>query len=552
MTFRLQRTVLPSLLLVAALPAAALERPALLPPMDASVRVTRAGQLLQEFNAAFGDRLRNDEKVQDFVVALGKKLKKKSAEGGIGIETHQLLEILKLLNGEVALVYGGQDGAALSIQRLYLAASATDETFKEIMQRTAWLQSQSEDEVVRKTESFRGTRIVHDIIRGGTTNETNFWMAEKQGTLLLGNDMEWLQKTIVRLEQESIEEPQGSGLSFRMPIGLLSRNKLAEKKGAERMKSMALWDALGLLGIEQYLLEINIQDGNIVIDGTLTADNLGKGLFSLLDTTPADFSGDRIIPPNASSFSYGKIDLQGFWSHLPGILMPLSSPNGAPLAGLIMMFQKQTGLDIEHDLLAHTGTRFTLHTEQVSTNRPILFTLALNDGMAMEQSLAKLFASPLAKAWGNKVRAVGFRNHTVYQINAKDPTAEPASLCVAGNRLLYGSNAVILRNAVLRMESQAHTEPSTIQRAALAYASPNAFGYGGMDHRSADLLIHVKMSDSSFGAGIGFGTKGKKEELGENEISLTHLTSFLGNTYHFAEAVPGGIHHRLVFEKLED
>ena len=36
--------------------------------------------------------------------------------------------------------------------------------------------------------------------------------------------------------------------------------------------------------------------------------------------------------------------------------------------------------------------------------------------------------------------------------------------------------------------------------------------------------------------------------FGENEISLNHLTSFLHNTYYYMEAVPSGIHHRIIFE----
>lgn len=77
-----------------------------------------------------------------------------------------------------------------------------------------------------------------------------------------------------------------------------------------------------------------------------------------------------------------------------------------------------------------------------------------------------------------------------------------------------------------------------------------AFGYGAMDHRTAPAVMYIRVSDSTFKAGFGLhvGKPTDGKELGENEISLDHLTSFLHNTHHFAEAVPNGIHHRIVFE----
>ena len=67
--------------------------------------------------------------------------------------------------------------------------------------------------------------------------------------------------------------------------------------------------------------------------------------------------------------------------------------------------------------------------------------------------------------------------------------------------------------------------------------------------------MYIKVSDTNFSTGIGFNgnldRSTKKEELGENEIWLNHLTSFLNTTYHFAEAIPGGIHHRIILEYEE-
>jgi hypothetical protein len=102
------------------------------------------------------------------------------------------------------------------------------------------------------------------------------------------------------------------------------------------------------------------------------------------------------------------------------------------------------------------------------------------------------------------------------------------------------------------MERTGHQEPFTMQKTAEKLAPSTAFGYGAMDHRTAPAVMYIRVSDSTFSAGFGIqsdvGKPTDGKELGENEISLDHLTSFLNNTYHFAEAVPNGIHHRIVFE----
>ncbi len=545
--------VLSSLLPLSAL---ALERTELFPPTDSYVRITQAEQLWNEFDAAYGKRLRADEKVQDFIDAFGEKLKKKNVDGKYAHEI-RLFEMMKLLKGEIALVYDGEkdsDGTAT-----YLAATASNEEFVQIVERTAWLQEQATDEAVRKRETFQKTEIIHDIIQGGSTNEMSYWMACSHGTLLLSSEHEWVEKSIVRLASESIKEPAEIKLSACFPIGTWIRDEIREDEADKQAQTEAFWGALGLLGIEQYLLEIEIKEGDLTFDGYLTLSDLGKGLFSLLDTTPEDFSGTRIVRGNASSFSYGKIDFRRFWQALPDILETALPDERRWFYGMITILQQQGGVNIEHDFLAHTGKQFTLSTVQVSTNQPLLVSLELTDGRAMAQSLTTLFASPLAKAWSQHVSISDFRGHIIYEIQGASPDAMPFSLCATGNDLLFGSSAEVVRETILWLESDTTPEPSPMQKAARSHAPGSSFGYGAMDHQKATSLVYITVSDTNFSAGIGFksdfskcGNSGRKEGSGENEISLTHLTSFLQNTYHFAEALPDGIHHRIVFENDEN
>lgn len=551
MSPRLKMTAM-AVLLASPLVTCALERADLLPPADTYVRITQAETLWKEFGETYGKQLQADQQVQDFIAAVGGKLRTKVEEGKLPTELHQLFEMHKILKGEIASVYSDR-GKAFDVDSIYLAASATEDEYKRVLERTAWLQTQSNEEVVRKRDSFQGTELVNDIMRGGCTNEISYWMTCVNGTLLLGSEREWVERNMVRLKKETIEEPDESKLSVRFPIGLWTRSAINSEKNTRSSKEAA-WSALGILDIEQYLLEIEIKDGDLIVDGTLSIADMSNGLFNLLDTSPEDYTDDILVPAGATSFSYGKIDLPGFWKKLPEILGSLPPKQGTGFIGLIAFFEQQSGLNIENDILAYAGNRFTLHTEQINTNQAILISLELTDGRAMDESLTRLLASPFAQAWSSSVELAGFRGHNLYQLSSKKPDAEPPSLCIAGDRLLIGSRATLVRNAVLRLESDARSEPSIQQRTARKLAPENAFGYGGMNHRQASALIYINVSDSKFSAGVGFssnpGNK-EKEELGENEISLNHLTSFLDHTYHYAEAIPNGIHHRIIFKNEE-
>ncbi len=536
------------LLLTLPLTTVALERTELLPTAGGYVRITQAKLLWKEFDDAYGKRLRTDKKVQEFLEAFGDKLKKKNVDGKYA-HAFRVFEMVKLLKGEIALVYdSGKDSDT------YIAATASSEEFMQIVERTAWLQEQAPYEAVRKRETFQNTEVIHDIICGGTTNETSYWMACSHNTLLLSSEREWVEKNIVRLQKEKIKEPTESKLSCRFPLAQWIRSSLEKEEDDERAETETQWNALGFLDIEQYLLEIEFKEGELVVDGSLTASDLDKGLFSLLDLAPEDFSGIRIIPDNASSFSYGKLDFLRFWQTLPDILNTMPDV-GNWFYQMITFLQQQGGVDIEHDVLAHTGKQFTLSTVQVSTNQPLLVSLDLKDGRALEKSFTTFFASPFAKMWSQYFSISDFRGHTIYEKREPASDTKSIALCVTENNLLFGSGAEVVRETILRLESGISPEPYPMQKAACRYASGNSFSYGAMDHQQATTLIYIRVSDTNFSAGIGFKSdlttsdeSSKKGELGENEISLRHLTSFLNTTYHFAEAVPGGIHHQIIFE----
>lgn len=523
-----------------------LERTELLPAADTSLRVSGAADLRAAFDRAFGERLRADPQVMRFWSGLTNKFDARMGKERPPVVFLHLLEAHRLLKGEIATVYTLTETSPQK-RRICLAARADDEEYRTFLEATARQNGRTDDAVVRLKTPFQGSELTCDVVNGGSTNQTACWMGFVENTLLLSTDREWVEQNIVRLRDETVREPESSRIALRFPLGIWIRQML-DRAGETAAEKELMLETLGLLEFNEYQLGIEVQDDDLVFDGTLRIGDMQHGLLNLLDTEPTDFSDDRAIAPNATSFSCGRIALNRLWAKLPDIIGGLPSRTGNSFMGLVLFFQQQSGLDIGNDLLAHTGSRFTFHTELAGTNQIALFSLELIDSRAFNDSLTRLLASPVAKKWSPFVEVTEYRGHPLYRPVATHPDADPA-ICIADGRLLLGSRASMVREAVLRMESDTRSEPGPLLRTARALAPDRAFGYGGMDHLAASLLIQFQASDHDISFGASISSKGRTSRNAQSDddgMSLDHLASYLNDTYHYAEAVPEGIHHRLI------
>ena len=547
------KSIIPLVILLSVLPrpSGAMERSKLFQQSRTYLRITNVSNFWNRLDEMYVAELRKDEQFRDFSIAFAEKLKTKSAEGTIPLGLRLLCEQLPFIKGEaVAATTTNKDEDIL----YQMAAAMTEEKYRESLRRGDWQQTASSAPIETLKSDFQGLEIIQSIENGGTPEEESYWRTHINGTLLISGNREWVEKNIVKLQNETIDEPTGNKLHCHLPLGPWIRDSLKKKKSAEeRAENRAMYQALGFLSIKHYLLDLEIKEHEVVIDGQLIFFKQGEGLFSLLDTTPGIEANPRMLPPESSSFLAGRIDLAGFWKELPRILSTAPQKFSGPLGKMIDEFQKQTEIDIGNDLLAHTDNQFTYLTVPVAeTNQSILISLELKDGQAMEQSLDRLFSSPLLKPGIVEIEA--FRGRTIYSTKSKEPDARPFALCPTASQLLFGNDHLV-RECIQRLDNNEEPEHSALPANAGRHAPDNACGVGAMNHRKAESLLYVNISDSRFSAGLGFQTGSKKENekkaLGENEISFNYVTSFLQNSYNFAEAVSGGIHHRIIFEHEE-
>lgn len=545
-----------SLLPAIPLAASALERVSLLPPETLiRLQVTNVAEMRAELDRMYLSKLRQDEQFQAFSVAFAKKIKTRAEEGKEGLLDPFLYEHLLMLKGEAVFALK-EDKKGSGTSHTYFSAAMTAEEYTESLRRGHWVQSEEEALVEIVKSSFQGVEIVQHIAQGGTPEEQIFHWSHLNGTFLLADQREWVEKCIVQLKKEHVAEPGGNTLRLNLPLGPLLFHSALQKKtnDVERVQAEQLYCALGLAGIDHYELKVEINGDEVVLDSTLEISDPSQGIFTLLDTTPRNLGKNEYLPVPFSSFMVGQINLARFWNNLPEILTATPPATAAQFAMAIRTVQQKTGLDIGQDLLAHLGTRFSLSTQRQNDGQSWIVAFDLQDEYSMKQSLETLFSSPLVQPWIHIISISDFRGHVIYGLKSKNPAANPASLCTANGQLLLG-NADLVRETIQRQEGGAQSNLSKMELAARRHAPPNAFGLGATDHRETASMLNIKVSDSSFSAGFGVTVnkdpEDARQELGENEISLNYVALFLQNTYHFAEAVPGGIHHRVILEYKE-
>jgi hypothetical protein len=498
----------------------------------------------------YASKIRQDVQFQNFAAGFAEKIKGKAREGKVPLGLHLLHAQLAVLKGELVAASGDTPDASTKTG-LYIAAAMSDDEFQESLKRSSWLQMAAKEPIETVKSIFRRVEIIQSIKDGGTPEAESIWQAHLNKTLLQSTDHAWIEQCIVALQKSQPTEPTGNKISIKLPLGEMIRTSLLNKKDpAERHQAEALQNALGLLGIGRLLVDLEIQGPELVIDSNLEVSDLGKGLFSILDTTPGDFPEDRLVLGNASSFVMGKINLLRFWQTLPEIMAAGQPDAGERFNMALTFYQNQSGVDFEQDLLEHVGKPFVLATAPVDEKQALVAALELADGRAINTAISRIFTSPLAQAWAKFITVSDFKGHAFYSSKQSGSDSKQLALSTTDTHLLLG-DADLVRETIQRLESESSAQTNPLLLTAQRHAPGNAFGIGATDHQKTISMLNVKVSDSSFSAGFGFVANQTQAEaktkLEPNEISFNYMASFLQNACYFTEKTERGIHHRILF-----
>ncbi|MBN2703229.1 MAG: DUF3352 domain-containing protein [Pontiellaceae bacterium] len=529
----------------------ALERLDLLPsdsPLYIRISNIEEGVKMLE-KTSFG-KLWADEQVQDF---LGNPLQGKEWEALIASNMYDDAEMAKVIQEEIEM----NEGEFImsfdaEMEDSYLIAAMSREDFIHSLELDQKLSEQ--DPVITKKYTFQGEEVVQYIYEAGTEWEYSLWQAQLNDTLVLGPKKEWVERSIIELKKEKIEEPSGTpSVTANLEIKKLINQLLRESEGAELAEAENLIGAMGLLDLDKCTLNLTLQENEVVLDGTLYARRTDKGIFTLLDTRPVKLPTAGFIPKDFSLLEVGRLDLPGFWKEVKRVVAEISPELETQIDSIMTMVRRETGVDLEMDLLAHLGTEYTYYSLSEGNRVEDLFAFSLNNSDAFKRTIEAILGAPAVKPQVEMmIETVDFLDHTLYLTSdlITEPEAQLAFSVINGYLII--GNTETVQQAVRSVDKPSALSQNPIVRDSRNVIPSSAFRFSLFDAKKyikflADLIQteeYAMILDDYF---YVYDIPISLPDLSKMPPA-EHLASFFKAIYSYSEKTPEGIHIRAVIQ----
>ncbi len=546
-----------ALLIALPLAASALERSQLLPPAAQTyVRISNTTDFWTRLKLSSLGKLWVDQQFQDF---LGNPQAETWQELFFGGETDAadkvFLDQLKMLNGEVILAF---DPAK---KNPYIIAAMSTEDFLLSLKMDEQLANVIENPFETIKSSFQGVEIIEHIDGAGTQNEDHSWQAHVDGTFVLGHSREWVEQCIVQLKKDTAREPAGHPvLNLNIPLAKLIRESVLEEMKQDAAPNApydpeSLMEALGLLGIESFSTRIELKEAEMIADNTLKVSDLAKGVFTIFDVEPSELPAVSFIPENIAAIEVGRVNILRFWQEIPNVLaaaMPAMKPQFDMILAAI---QLQAGINIEQDLLANIGTKYISFSVIEDGRQSSVVAIELKDSAAYQTALGTMLAAPaLQPQVAQGLEIENFLDHTIYTAKNPDPN-QTIAFAVAADHLLYGQPAAI-RQVIRAETSDAAANPAfertELVRGLREHVPARAFGFSAIDWKKNMDAIIRELRKPEYAGLIQQNWARSGSPLPPPDFSklppTDHIASFFNVSYQYAEAIPGGIHQKIILK----
>ena len=554
--FRFTRATVLTLLLAIPIASAALERTALIPAdAQAYVRASNVTNFLAKLKKSSVGRLWADRQFQDFIGnPEAETWEEMLFDGGKTAEDEMYLEQLKMLKGEVILAFD------MKRKDPCIIAAMSTEDFRRSLVLDEKLAEAGAAPIKIIRHAFQDVEVIQHLEAAGTPEEDSSWQAHLNHTLVMGGSREWVEKSIVQLQKEAVEEPEGNPvLNLNLPLAEFIRGELLKKQDSApspmNPDPEVLLESLGLMGIETFTTRIELKDTEMVADSTLSATSLDKGIFTLLDLQPTDLPTVGFIPENIAMIEVGRFNLLRFWQEIPVVLsvaMPAAKPQFDMMLALL---RQQTGIDVEQDLLVHLGTRYFTFSAMEADTLLSVTAIDLKDSQAFRHGLEASLASPSLQAQvAMLLETTDFLGHSLY-ISKNIAPSEAISFTVMGNYLLYGQPDGLRQ--VIRSETGGAAPGLAFERTELVkgmrQAVPqSAFGYSAIDWKKcmASLIRELTKPDRIRLIQQKWATRGGPLPPPDfNKLPpADHIASFFNTTFQYIEKTGDGLHQQIILK----
>lgn len=553
MTSHLGRTTL-ALLMLLPLASFGMNRVELV-PKDAQtyVRLSNATNVLSQLKKSSIGKLWADRQFQDFIGNPDEEsLRELIFKGQTDTEDEVFFEQLKMLKGEVIVAFD------MESENPCIIAAMSEKDFLHSLDLDEKLAGAMDEPFKIIKSTFQDVEIVQHIEHVGTSRECSSWQAYLAGTLVMGNARAWVEKSIVQLKKEAIEEPEGNPvININLPMDQLIREKVLgtreHKPGT--IDNKALFDALGLLGVEGFSTRIELKDTEMVLDNTLRVADIRKGIFTILDTSPSGLPSVGFIPEDITSLEVGRFNLLRFWQEIPTVLTT-AIPNVKPQFDMLTaMIRQQTGIDLEQDLLANLGTGYISYTVSENDDLVSVMAIELKDSQAFKHGLETAMAAPaLQPQVASMLDIMDFLGHTLY-VTKTTESADAVGFAVMGNYLLYGQPDGIrqaIRNEASNSAINPAFEQTDLVKGLRQHAPQTAFCFSAIDWKKNMSFIVREITKPDRVRLIQQKWASSGSALPPPDFNklppVDHIASFFNLTYQYIEKTGSDLHQRIYLE----
>jgi len=531
----------------------ALERADLLPPAaQLYVRVSNISDFGSQLKKSSLGKLWQDKQFQDFMGNPEPEIWMEMLSGdGTAAENKMVLEQFKMLKGEFVL------GGDFEQEAPFIIAAMSEEDFKRSLVLDEKLKDSEANGFEIMKSSFQGIEIFQHIEEGGTPEENSSWQAFVKGTFLLGDSREWVEKSIVRLKKESIEEPKGNPtLTFNLPLESVLQQVLEEFDEEESAsdEDKRLMQALGLMELKNFFFKLELKEDEMVVDSTVKILDLTKGIFTLFDVQPSQFPRISFVPSNIFALEIGRMDLLGIWQEVPRVIEVAYPTAKAQYDMILNMLQQQVGINFEQDLLVNLGTQYLSFAELGNEKGTSVIAVELKNPQAFKKALETMLSAPaIQPQLAAVLKLEEFLDHTLYTV--KNSTSETeVAFGLVDNYFVYGT-PTDLRSAIRRASNSQTTdsyEQSSLVKELRAQVSSRAFAYGAIDWEKYMIIVLKEFSKPQYIRPIQQKWVQSGSPLPPPDFkklpSADHIASFFNRLYQYTEATDDGLHQRIILK----
>lgn len=543
--------LLATILLTAPSLSLALNRTELLPENSQSrIHINNVSNVLHQVKISPLGQLWSDEQVQNFLGNItAEDCMELLNEGELKEIDELYLEEAKMLKGEVAVAIETET------EEPYLVTEMSQEDFEMSLEIDQKINELSESPIEIKYDTFQDVQLIEHIepALDEEGEPTSSWQAHLGNTLISGPSKNWIEQSIVRIQNDPITEPKGTPtISVNIPVNQLISMFLEKDDADETAKTML--DALGLLSIQRFNMSLELHDDHMVSTSNLHVSDLTKGLFTLLDLSPTTLPDEAFIPTELITFEAGRFNLLGLWKEV-GNILDLVAPEVKPQYDMIpMMAMQMLNIDIEQALLANLGPRYFSYTVGTGDDIHSVVAVDLKDSTSFQTALETAITSPmLQQQLASILETETFLDTTLYSFVIPDDSGneEKGAFCMLDQQLLYGELAGV-QQAIRTLNNAEPLADNKLLNQLRDKIPENAFGYSIVNWKYYihELIGYLKKPEIQQAITQQMAINGTPiPPLDFDKLpSASHLAQFFNINYQYIESTADGLHHKVIVE----